>query len=79
VVFADNQIRTTEDVAKAGAIVYLGWANDLTGNDYADAISRFLDRPGDLVTVSKRALELMNASCDGAEMIIRAMNEITNA
>lgn len=79
VAFADNQIRTTEDVAKTGAIVYLGWANALTGNDYAAAINRFLDRPDDLVTVSTKALELMHASDDGAESIIRAMNEITNA
>lgn len=78
VVFADNQVQTTEDVARTGAIVYLGWANDLTGKDYADAISRFLDRPDDLVTVSTKALELMDASNDGAESVVCAMNEIAN-
>lgn len=77
VVFADNQVQTTEDVARTGAIVYLGWANDLTGKEYADAISRFLDRPDDLVTVSTKALELMDASNDGAEAVVRAMNEAT--
>lgn len=79
VVFADNQVRTTQDVARTGAVAYLGWANDLSAAAYADAIREILDRPDDLASMSTKALELIDASNDGVKSVIRAMNEITNA
>jgi UDP-2,4-diacetamido-2,4,6-trideoxy-beta-L-altropyranose hydrolase len=78
VTFADNQVLTTQDVAKTGAIAYLGWSDDLSSADYADAIRAFLDRPDDLLSISSKALELIDASNNGVESVIRAMNEITN-
>ena len=79
VTFADNQVRTTQDVTKAGAIAYLGWSGDLSSADYADAIRAFLGRPDDLLSISAKALELIDASNKGVEAVILAMNEITSA
>ena len=79
VVFVDNQLQTTQDVATTGAIAYLGWASNLSSADYAAAIRGLLDRPDELVSISTEALKLIDASNDGAELVIRAMNEITNA
>lgn len=42
VVFADNQQRTTKDVAGIGAIEFLGWADRLTSQDYVRAINIML-------------------------------------
>ena len=77
VVFADNQVRTTEDVAKTGAIVYLGWADKLSSSDYAAAIGSCLLRPEELTSISDRALALIGVSNNGAESIVRAMAELT--
>lgn len=79
VTFADNQLRTTQDVAKTGAIAYLGWSSDLSAADYAESIRAFLDRPDDLLFISTKALGLIDASNNGVEAVIRAMNDITNA
>jgi len=77
VTFADNQVRTTQDVSKAGAIAYLGWSSDLSSADYTNAILALLDRPDDLLCISAKALELIDASNNGVDSVIRAMNEIT--
>ena len=45
VVFAANQVRTTEDVAEIGAIEYLGCADLFVPADYVRAIARMLDNP----------------------------------
>lgn len=78
VTFADNQLWTTQDVAKTGAIAYLGRFSDLSAADYAEAIRACLDRPEDLLSLSAKALGLIDASNHGVEAVIRAMNEITN-
>ena len=77
VTFADNQVRTTQDVAKVGAIAHLGWSSNLSSADYTNAILAFLDRPDDLLCISAKALELIDASNNGVDSVIRAMNEIT--
>ena len=38
VVLAENQFRTTEDVARAGATEFLGWSDSLETEDYSHAI-----------------------------------------
>ena len=78
VVFADNQVKTTEDVAETGAIEYLGWATNLTSADYAEAIRALFDKPGYLEFMSKQALKLMGASNSGTQLIVNAMNESIN-
>ncbi len=78
VTIADNQVQATQDVAKTGAIVYLGSSGALSSADYANAIRAFLDRPDDLLYLSAKALELIDASNKGVEAVIRAMNEITS-
>jgi UDP-2,4-diacetamido-2,4,6-trideoxy-beta-L-altropyranose hydrolase len=42
VVFAANQVRTTEDVAGLGAIEYLGWSDHLIPEDYARVVAKLL-------------------------------------
>lgn len=78
VVFADNQFQTTSDVATTGAIAYLGWAGDLSAEDYASAIRQYLDHPDDLAPISAAALQLIDASVDGAALVIRAMAEFSD-
>ena len=78
VVFADNQVQTTRDVAQTGAIAYLGWASELSSVDYADAIRGLLDRPDDLGAVASKALALVDTSNNGVASVIRTMNEITS-
>lgn len=48
VVFADNQVRTTEDVAGLGAIKYLGVCNSFTDYEYKEAIKEMIDSPGEV-------------------------------
>lgn len=74
--FAENQVQTTEDVARTGAIAYLGWSGDLTPADYASAISDLLGRPSDLVAISNKALDLIDASGEGSNLIIQAMKQL---
>jgi len=59
VVFAENQLRTTEDVAYLGAIEYLGWADSLGVNGYERAISGLISNPQRLKQISETALALI--------------------
>lgn len=59
VVFAENQVRTTEDVAQLGAIEYLGWTNLLGEDDYERAISRLIANPQRLKQISDAALAVV--------------------
>jgi UDP-2,4-diacetamido-2,4,6-trideoxy-beta-L-altropyranose hydrolase len=58
VVTADNQLRTTEDTATLGAILYLGDAKKLSLIDYRVAISKLTKNPQSLRKVSEAALGL---------------------
>lgn len=53
VVFADNQLRTTEDVAALGAIHYLGRSESLAAAEYAGAIGRMIDSPAKIRRISE--------------------------
>lgn len=59
VVFAENQVRTTEDVAAEGAIRYLGWSDQLSVTDYAFAIQDVISDPQRLLDIEHAALRLM--------------------
>lgn len=61
VVFADNQLHTTKDVAETGAILYLGLADSLSVDDYISAVQDLLDNPVRLAAVSEAALDLVKA------------------
>jgi UDP-2,4-diacetamido-2,4,6-trideoxy-beta-L-altropyranose hydrolase len=59
VVFAENQVRTTEDVSQLGAIEYLGWTDSLGADDYERAISRLIANPQRLKQISDAALAVV--------------------
>lgn len=59
VAFAENQVRTTEDVAQLGAIEYLGWSDSLGAVDYERAISRLIANPQRLKQISDAALDVV--------------------
>lgn len=59
VVFAENQLHTTKDVAETGAILYLGEADSLSIDDFSSAIQGLLDNPGRLAAISEAALDLV--------------------
>ena len=62
VVLADNQVRTTEDVADIGAIAYLGRSDLLTPADYARAIVEMIDNPSRVKAIAAAALGVLQAA-----------------
>jgi UDP-2,4-diacetamido-2,4,6-trideoxy-beta-L-altropyranose hydrolase len=72
VVFAKNQVRTTEDVAQLGAIEYLGWTDFLGADDYERAISRLIANPQRLKQISDAALAVvqMQTTSSAADEIV---------
>jgi UDP-2,4-diacetamido-2,4,6-trideoxy-beta-L-altropyranose hydrolase len=62
VIFAVNQQRTTEDVAKLGAIKYLGWSSKLTSIDYSTVIRKLIKNPKQLRKMSQISLDLVNTA-----------------
>jgi UDP-2,4-diacetamido-2,4,6-trideoxy-beta-L-altropyranose hydrolase len=73
VVFAENQVRTTEDVAQLGAIEYLGWTNLLGEDDYERAISRLIATPQRLKQITDAALAVVQKQTTSS-----AVDEILN-
>ena len=78
VVFAENQVQTTEDVARTGAISYFGSVNDLTSDNYAEAVGKLISSPEKLLTISNNAVSLIDMRSSGAEKIMNAMSTIEN-
>jgi hypothetical protein len=62
VVFAANQVRTTEDVAVTGAIEYLGWADQLDTDDYVHAIAAMLKSPPRVRSMDGAAMQLIESA-----------------
>lgn len=60
VVFADNQVRTTEDLADLGAIQYLGWSDSLGSEDYARAVSDAISNPLRVKQLSDAAIGVLH-------------------
>jgi len=79
VVFAENQVKATEDVAKTGAIIYIGSVNDLTSNDYAQAVQKLLNSPEDILSISNNAVGLIDMNCSGATKVLNSMSVIENS
>lgn len=72
VVFAANQERTADDVAKLGAIEYLGWSDCLAPEDYARAVSGMLGDPQRVRQIGNAALEVLSPGAVSlAEMMQR--------
>ncbi|MFZ5556227.1 MAG: UDP-2,4-diacetamido-2,4,6-trideoxy-beta-L-altropyranose hydrolase [Pseudomonadota bacterium] len=76
-VTASNQLQTTEDLAKAGAIWYLGQADQLDAEDYRSAIEAALKSPDRLMQISARGLAIMEptrrALSAGRHAVVDAM------
>ncbi|UCV10585.1 UDP-2,4-diacetamido-2,4,6-trideoxy-beta-L-altropyranose hydrolase [Dechloromonas denitrificans] len=60
VVFADNQLRTTEDVADVGAIEYLGQSDLFSADDYMIAIMKMIENPTHVRNMSRAALGVLD-------------------
>ena len=63
VVFAKNQVRTTEDVAQLGVIEYLGWADLLGESDYQKAISGLISNAKKMRQISGKAVTMVQKQC----------------
>lgn len=61
VVVADNQERTTQDLSKAGAIRYLGRADNVSVSDIGGAMEWAMSSPAEMKVMSLRAMQLMDA------------------
>lgn len=62
VVFADNQVRTTQNVAEIGAIEYIGCSDELQVEDYKRAIESALVNPGRIKDISNAALAIVRSN-----------------
>ena len=60
VVFAENQLQTTLDLAEAGVIEYLGWVDQLTSDNYQVALQHAIEHPGYLNEMSDKAKKMMS-------------------
>lgn len=76
VVFADNQVRTTEDVAGLGAIKYLGRCNSFTEDEYKKAIKEMIDSPGEMQRMAEVSRGLVRP---GTQRVADVMESISRA
>ena len=72
IVIAPNQLETTVDSAKAGAIVYLGRSEDLAVEDIRLALRDAVSNPARNRELSRRAMSLAPA-VDGAARVAEAL------
>jgi UDP-2,4-diacetamido-2,4,6-trideoxy-beta-L-altropyranose hydrolase len=73
-VFAQNQLQTTIDLASIGATVFLGWFDKLTIDDIAIAIQAAVDSPVAMQEMSSKAMRVMEGASDRspvAEMLFQ--------
>ncbi len=63
-ILAQNQQELTEAVASAGATVNLGWSGHVGAPDLASAIRSLMNNRGTLVSLSKKALQVMGNPTD---------------
>ena len=66
VVSADNQLRTTEDMAALGAIDYLGWSDSLAAEDYERVILDAMGNPQRVKQISDAALRVVTEGSTSA-------------
>jgi UDP-2,4-diacetamido-2,4,6-trideoxy-beta-L-altropyranose hydrolase len=58
-VFADNQLETTSDLAEIGVINFLGWADNCNVKNITDSVQDAIDNPLKMREMGRRALDLM--------------------
>ncbi len=74
VVTSANQLQTTNELAAAGAVWYLGRAEQLTAADYETAIRAALRNPGRLGELSARSRAILAAASNrGGHPVVAAM------
>jgi UDP-2,4-diacetamido-2,4,6-trideoxy-beta-L-altropyranose hydrolase len=76
VVVAANQIEATENVARAGATLNLGWFADIDASAIAGALARLIENPGEVRAMSLAALGVVEGRSDGARTVAAAMSAI---
>lgn len=70
VVFADNQTKTTEDVATLGALDYLGHVNDLPPQAYAKALADLMENPSKVKAIELAATLVVQADTQSLATIL---------
>lgn len=73
VVFADNQVRTTEDVAGLGAIEYLGRSDRLAPEDYARAVAKLLGDTDRVRQIAEAALKVLQPQIISVGAVMRRL------
>lgn len=71
IVIAANQVRTTEDFAKTGAIEYLGRAEHLSSEDYTRAIIRLMREPLRVKQMGDVALRLLHSTGSSLNNVVQ--------
>jgi UDP-2,4-diacetamido-2,4,6-trideoxy-beta-L-altropyranose hydrolase len=69
-VFAENQVETTLDLAAIGITHFLGWANECDVNDIASAIQTAIDSPVKMKDMSCKAMSLMGDGTNSKNSIL---------
>jgi len=78
-VVASNQLETTSDAASLGAIEYMGLAEALDPEDYATAISNFIESPDYLKSMSAAGMQIVNGVGTNAviDVMLKALKKKT--
>lgn len=80
VVFAENQLQTTLDLAGAGVIHYLGSVDQLTKSSYLEAMQHAINAPDYLLEMSEKAKQLMtNHENNNQKMLLQTMLTLSEA
>lgn len=74
-VFADNQLQTTADLAEFGAIQFLGWAHEVSVVMLTQSIRDCIERPELLHKLSEKASSLMKDWL-GTESVVNTMKDL---
>ncbi|MCK5373851.1 MAG: UDP-2,4-diacetamido-2,4,6-trideoxy-beta-L-altropyranose hydrolase [Alphaproteobacteria bacterium] len=71
---ANNQRKISKELAEAGAIINMGWHENVTAQNIADTLSALSSNPDRLIQISQNAAKI----CDGSG-VERVIKEIQNA
>ena len=76
-IVADNQLQLTADVGRRGALINLGFSNEVSVGDLHEKICKYIKEPQTIKQVSQNALQLMGESTtSGAEKIVQILEKI---
>lgn len=76
-VLAENQLATTRDLDRYGAVQFLGWADGISSEQLADAVNQALHDEERLLALSRKSLELMQ-DWHGADYVAEAAIKLMN-